>query len=73
MEKTEEGGKERIPFLRSLRGKYAVTYLVVIAAVLVLMNTYPVWATQDMVMQQSKKTALQSQTAAMSSAPFSTP
>ena len=68
MEKPEDGGKEHIPFLRSLRGKYAVTYLVVIAAVLVLMNTYPVWATQNMVMQQSKKTALQSRTTAMASA-----
>ena len=66
MQEKDRAGK--VPFFRSLRGKYAVTYLVVIAAVLVLLNTYPVLATQNMVMRQSKKAALQSQASVMASA-----
>ena len=49
----------RAPFLHSAQGKYVFTYVVVIAAILVLLNTYPVLASQNLVMQQSKKTALQ--------------
>ena len=61
-------GEGRIPFLRSVRGKYVVTYVVVIAAVLLLLNTYPVMAARNLVMRQSKKAALHSQTAVMASA-----
>ena len=42
---------EKVPFWRSLQTKYALTYLVVIAAVLALLNTYPVLVSQKMVFQ----------------------
>lgn len=58
---------ERVPLWRSLQTKYAMTYLVVIAAVLILLNTYPVLASQEMVFQ-SKQTSLQSQASVMASA-----
>ncbi len=58
---------EKVPFWRSLQTKYALTYLVVIAAVLALLNTYPVLVSQKMVFQ-SKQTSLQSQTAVVASA-----
>ena len=47
--------------------KYAVIYLIVVAAVAVLMNTYPVIMAQNMVFQ-SKQTALTSQAAVAASA-----
>lgn len=56
-----------VPFWRSLRTKYMLTYLVLIAAVLVLLNTYPVRVSQDMVFK-SKQTSLQSQAAVVASA-----
>ena len=58
---------KKVPLWRSLQTKYALTYLVVIAAVLVLLNTYPVLASQEMVFQ-SKQTSLQSQASVMASA-----
>jgi len=58
---------QKIPFWRSLQAKYAVTYIVVIAAVLALLNTYPVIQSQDSVFR-SKATALQSQALVISSA-----
>ncbi len=64
----EQNSTGRIPFFRSVRGQYVVAYLVIIVAILALLNTYPVLATQNLVMQQSKKSALQSQTAVMASA-----
>lgn len=61
-------GKRRIiTFLNSIQAKYAVTYTVVIVAVLLLLNTYPVLAAQDMIFE-SKKAALQNQTAVAASA-----
>ena len=53
---------EKIPFRRSLQLKFALTYMVIIAAVLVLLNTYPVLASQDLVFR-SKTNLLQSQAA----------
>ena len=58
---------EKVPFWRSLRMKYAATYLALIAAVLMLLNTYPILASQQMVFQ-SKQTSLQSQVSVMASA-----
>ena len=58
---------EKVPFWRSLPTKFALTYLVVIAAVLALLNTYPVLVSQKMVFQ-SKQTSLQSQAAVVASA-----
>lgn len=61
-------GKGRVvTFLNSIQAKYAVTYTVVIVAVLLLLNTYPVLAAQDMIFE-SKKAALQNQTAVVASA-----
>ena len=54
-------------FWQSIQTKYAATYLLVIAAVVVLLNTYPVLMAQDMVFK-SKQASLQSQTAVVASA-----
>jgi len=56
-----------MPLFRSLQTKVAMTYIVVIAAVLILLNTYPVLVSQDLVFQ-SKQTSLQSQATVMASA-----
>ena len=56
-----------MPFWRSLRVKYAMTYLVIVAAVVVLLNTYPVMVTQTLA-YQSKQTALQNQASVLASA-----
>lgn len=47
--------------------KYALTYIAVIAAVLVLLNTYPVLASQNLIFK-SKQTSLQNQAAVVASA-----
>ena len=56
-----------MPFWRSLRVKYAMTYLVIVAAVVVLLNTYPVMVTQTLA-YQSKQTSLQNQASVLASA-----
>ena len=52
---------------RSLQTKVALSYIVVIAGVLILLNTYPVLVSQDLVFK-SKQASLQSQAAVMASA-----
>lgn len=59
--------EERVRFWQSIQTKYAVTYLLVIAAVVVLLNTYPIYMAQGMVFQ-SKEATLQSQTSVVASA-----
>jgi len=59
--------EERVRFLHSIQAKYAAIYVLVIAAVLILLNTYPILMAQDMVFE-SKKATLQSQTAVVASA-----
>ena len=59
--------RRRVPFFRSIQTKYALTYIVVIAAVLAFMNIYPVLKVQDLI-YQSKQTSLQSQSAVIASA-----
>ena len=54
-------------FWQSVQVKFALTYIVVIAAVLALLNTYPVLASQDLIFK-SKQGSLQSQTAVIASA-----
>ena len=54
-------GLGKVPLWQSIQFKYATIYLLVVAAVTVLMNTYPVIMAQNMVFQ-SKKTTLLSQT-----------
>ena len=57
---------KKVPLFRSLQLKYALAYLVVIALVLLLMNTYPIIASQDQVFK-SKQTSLQTQANVLSS------
>ncbi len=57
----------RMPRFHSLQTKVALTYIIVIAAVLILLNTYPVLVSQDLVFK-SKKASLQSQAGVISSA-----
>ena len=63
----EEQKQREMPLWRSLRVKFAITYLAIIAAVLALLNTYPVRTSQQMVFQ-TKQVSLQSQAALMASA-----
>lgn len=62
MEKTRKGF-----FWSSIQVKYALTYIVVIAAVLVLLNTYPVLTSENLIFK-SKQVSMESQTAVMASA-----
>jgi len=57
---------KRVSFWRSLQTKYALTYVSIIAAVTVLLNTYPVLVSQDLV-YQSKHASLQNQAAVLAS------
>ena len=57
----------RVPFWRSLQTKYALTYLVIVAAVVVLLNTYPLKVSQTLA-YQSKQTSLQNQASVLASA-----
>ncbi len=57
---------KKVSFWRSLQTKYALTYVVIIAAVIVLLNTYPVLVSQDL-MYQSKQASLQNQAAVLAS------
>ena len=58
---------KRVPFWHSLQTKYALTYMAVIAAVLILLNTYPVLASQQLVFR-SKQSSIQGQAAVIASA-----
>lgn len=64
--KEQQTRKKSVPFFSSLQVKYAVSYLVIFAVVLILMNTYPVMASQELLFT-SKRDALKSQTAVISS------
>ena len=57
---------QKILAWRSLRLKYALTNFVVLAVTLVLLNTYPLIVSQDLVFQ-AKETSLQSQAKVISS------
>lgn len=63
----QEKERKKVPFFSSLQVKYAMSYLVIFAVVLVLMNTYPVLASQDLLFT-SKRDALKGQAAVMASA-----
>ena len=62
----EQKNKKHIPFFSSLQGKYAMSYLAILTVVLVLMNTYPVVASEDLLFS-SKRDSLKSQAAVMAS------
>lgn len=65
MKKENSGGG--VPFFRSVRSKYALTYLLLIAVVVVLLNTYPLFMAQNMVFQ-SKENSLKRQALAIGTA-----
>ena len=56
-----------MPFWRSLQTKYALTYVVIVAAVVVLLNTYPVVVSQNLA-YRSKRTSMQNQASVLASA-----
>lgn len=59
--------KRRISLFSSLQMKYALSYFAIFAVILVLLNTYPVLASQDLLFG-SKRDAMKSQAAVISSA-----
>ena len=61
----EKRGKIR--FFQSVQVKYALSYVVLLCAVLILMNTYPVLVSQDSAFR-SKATAIQGQVSVIASA-----
>lgn len=65
----EERKKERakVPFFRSIQMKYALTYLTVIAVIILLLNTYPLIMAQNMVFR-SKEDSLKRQALAIGTA-----
>ena len=60
-------GEARIPFRHSIQLKYALTYLLVVAAILIVMNTYPLLMVENMVFS-SKESTLKRQTLVIGSA-----
>ena len=66
MDKRESQGR-RVPFWRSLQTKYALTYVVIVAAVVVLLNTYPAVVSQNLA-YRSKRTSMQNQASVLASA-----
>ena len=57
----------RLPFWRSIQLKYALTYLLVVAAILIVMNTYPLLMVENMVFS-SKESTLKRQALVVGSA-----
>ena len=49
-------GPNDVPFFRSIQAKYALTYLLVVAAILIVMNTYPVLMAENMVFTSKEST-----------------
>lgn len=65
--KPEKRRDGRVPILQSLQTKYALTYILVVAAILLILNTYPVLKAQDMVFT-SKESSLKRQALTIGSA-----
>ena len=59
--------REKIPFFHSIQAKYAMTYLLVVAAILIIMNTYPLLMVENMVFT-SKESTLKRQALVIGSA-----
>ena len=59
--------KGKVPFFRSIQTKYALTYILVVAVILLILNTYPVLKVQDMVFS-SKENSLKRQALTIGSA-----
>ena len=60
-----EKEQQKIPFFARLQVKYAMSYLAILALVLVLLNTYPLVVSQNMVFL-SKQTTMQSSVSVLS-------
>ena len=65
--RTPGKSQQKIPFFSRLQVKYAMSYLAILAVVLVLLNTYPLIASQNLLFS-SKRDSLKSQAAVMASA-----
>ena len=52
-ERRRENG---VPFYHSIQSKYALTYLLVVAAILIVMNTYPLLMAENMVFTSKENT-----------------
>ncbi|MCD7880078.1 MAG: HAMP domain-containing histidine kinase [Clostridiales bacterium] len=65
-EKKKAANSGRVPLIHSLQFKFAVSYILIIAAILAVVNTYPLIASQEMVFQ-TKQTALQSEASGIAS------
>ena len=63
----KRGREGKVPFFRSIQIKYALTYILVVAAILLILNTYPVLKVQDMVFS-SKESSLKRQALTIGSA-----
>ena len=63
----QEKKRRGVPFFDSLQVKYALSYMAVFAVILVLLNTYPLIASEDLLFT-SKRDALKGQVNMMSSA-----
>jgi len=59
--------KKKVPFFSSLQAKYAMSYLVIFTVILVLLNTYPLVASENLLFA-SKRDSMKSQAAVMASA-----
>jgi len=58
---------EKIPFFRSIQTKYALTYILVVAVIILVLNTYPILMAQEMVFT-SKESTLKRQALTIGSA-----
>ena len=61
------GAVRRVPFWRSLQTKFALTYIVIVAAVLILLNTYPLVVSEKLA-YQSKQASMLNQASVLASA-----
>ena len=52
------GAVRRVPFWRSLQTKFALTYIVIVAAVLILLNTYPLVVSEKLAYQSKQASML---------------
>ena len=48
MREEKKKKRGRVPFFSSIQMKYAMSYLAIVSVVLILLNTYPVLASQDL-------------------------
>ena len=65
-EKKKKRRAGRIPLRRSVQMKFAVSYLLLIISVLGVLNTYPIFTSQDLVFK-AKQTSMQNQAAVIAS------